>query len=75
MSGDVEIEALKKENVLYVPQRAVITKDGEKIVRVLKGKEINEVKVNTGLRGSDGKVEIISGIEQGEKVVTYLKKD
>lgn len=75
MSGDVTIQTAKKDDVLRIPQRAVITKNGDKIVRVLNGEEITEVKVITGLRGSEGDVEIISGIKEGDKVITYLKKN
>jgi HlyD family secretion protein len=74
MSGDATIQTAKKGDVLHVPQRAVITKNGDKIVRVLDGEEIIETKVITGLRGSEGEIEIISGIKEGDKVITYLKK-
>jgi HlyD family secretion protein len=74
MSADVTIQTDKKENVLHVPYRAIVFKDDKKIVRVLKGKKIEEVEVETGLRGSEGEVEIISGLEEGEKVITYIKK-
>ena len=74
MSADVIIQTDKKENVLYVPYRAIVFKDDKKIVRVLKGKKIEEVEVETGLRGSEGEVEIISGLEEGQEVVTYIKK-
>jgi multidrug efflux pump subunit AcrA (membrane-fusion protein) len=74
MSADVTIQTDKKENVLHVPYRAIVFKDDKKIVRVLKGKKIEEKEVETGLRGSEGEVEIISGLEGGEKVVTYIKK-
>jgi len=74
MSGDVTIQTVKKDDVLHIPQRAVITKNGDKTVRVLNGEEITEVKVITGLRGSEGEIEIISGINEGDKVITYLKK-
>jgi len=74
MSADVTIQTDKKENVLYVPYRAIVFKDDKKIVRVLKGKKIEEVEVETGLRGSEGEVEIISGLEGGEEVITYIKK-
>lgn len=74
MGGDVTIQTSKKENVLYVPQRAVISKNGDKIVRILKDDKIQEVKVVTGLKGSKGDIEIISGLKEGEKVITFLKK-
>jgi len=74
MGGDVTIQVAKKENVLYVPQRAVITKNGDKMVRVLNGEKIEEVKVVTGLKGNKGEVEVISGLNKDEKVITFLKK-
>ena len=74
MSADVTIQTDKKENVLHVPYRAIVFKGDKKIVRVLKGKKIEEVEVETGLRGSEGEVEIISGLEQGQEVITYIKK-
>lgn len=75
MSGDATIQTAKKDDVLHIPQRAVITKNGDKIVRVLNGEEIVETEVITGLRGSEGDVEIISGIKEGDKIITYLKKN
>jgi len=75
MSGDATIQTAKKDDVLHIPQRAVITKNGDKLARVLNGEEITEVKIITGLRGSEGDVEIISGIKEGDKVITYLKKN
>jgi len=75
MSGDATIQTAKKDDVLHIPQRAVITKNGDKLVRVLNGEEITEVKVITGLRGSEGDVEVISGVKEGDKVITYLKKN
>jgi HlyD family secretion protein len=74
MSGDVMIQTAKKEGVLHVPQRAIITRNGDKLTRVLNGEELQETKVITGLRGSDGEIEIISGLDEGEKVITLLKK-
>lgn len=74
MSGDVTIQVAKKENVLSVPQRAVITKNGDKIVRILVDEKIQEVKVVTGIKGSKGEIEIISGLNEGEKIITFLKK-
>lgn len=74
MTANVTIFADKRENVLAVPQRAIIDEDGQKSVRVLRGegrKQIaEEISVTTGLRGSDGNVEILSGLNEGDKVIT-----
>jgi hypothetical protein len=36
-------------------------------------KEIIEKNVEIGLRGDDGVYEVISGVNEGEVVVTYIK--
>ena len=73
MSGDATIQTEKKENVLNVPQRAVISKNGNKFVRVLDSDKIIEQEVITGLRGSKGEVEILSGLSEGEEIITFMK--
>ena len=59
-----------RKDVLFVPQRAVLSKGGQKIVRVVDGESVKEVVVTTGLRGSDGSLEILSGAREGDKVLT-----
>ena len=74
MSADATIETNRRENVISVPYRAIVYKEGKKMVRILEGKEMREVKVETGLKGSEGEIEIVSGINEGDKVVTFIKK-
>ncbi len=70
MTANAIIVGEIRKNVLFVPQRAVLSKDGQKIVRVTDGESIKEVIVATGLRGSDGSLEILSGAREGDKVLT-----
>jgi HlyD family secretion protein len=74
MTADVTIETDKKENVLSVPQRAIIYKEDKRLVRILENKEIKEVEVETGLRGREGEIEIISGLSEEDEVITFIKK-
>ena len=74
MTANIDILADKRENVIAIPQRAVITKNGDTLVRVLKNGLIEEVKVKTGLRGSAGKIEIIAGINEGDEVIIFIKE-
>jgi len=75
MTANIDILTAKKENVIIVPQRAVIAKNGDKIIRILdKSGTIKEVKVETGLRGSDGNIEIISGLNDGDRIVVFVKE-
>lgn len=69
MTANIDILTAKLEGVIIIPQRNVITKNGDKIVEILDSKIIKEVKVKTGLRGSDGNVEIIEGLKEGDKVL------
>lgn len=74
MTADINILARQKKDVLIIPSRAVINKDGDKFVNVLvkdkDGKDmVSEVKVETGLKGSDGQIEIIKGLDIGEKAI------
>lgn len=70
MTANIDILTAKKENVIAIPQRAIITKDGQKLVLIdsENGRQ-EEQKIETGLRGSDGNIEIISGLKAGEKVI------
>ena len=80
MTANIDILTAGKENTLVVPYRAVINKNGDKIVRVINPSagsgqaEFIERKVILGLRGSDGNIEILEGLEEGEKVITFEKK-
>lgn len=73
MSADLTIETNKKENVLFIPYRDIVFKGGKKIVRVSEGKEIKEMEVETGLKGSGGEIEITKGLNEGDKVITFIK--
>ncbi len=74
MTANVIIIANSKENVLVVPQRAVLYKDGKRTVRIpLDDYTFKEVEVKVGLKGSNGMVEILSGLNKGDKVITFIK--
>lgn len=73
MTANVTVKAQERENVLFVPTRAILEKDGQKIVRVLLGEQKQEKTVTTGLKADEGLTEIISGLEEGETVITYIK--
>ena len=70
MYGTVQIDAGPKREVLALPESAVINSGNRQVVLVALGEgrfEPRELK--TGARG-DGFVEALSGVKQGEQVVT-----
>ena len=73
MTANVNILVDRRENVIAVPQRAVVTENGNKTVKILEGETIKETDVKTGLRGSDGNIEILEGVKEGDKVITFIK--
>lgn len=75
MTANIELATNSREGVVAIPFRAVIDKDGKKTVRVVSadGQTFIEKEVVTGLKGSDGKIEIKEGIVAGDSVVTFVK--
>jgi len=74
MTTDVDIITEIRENAIHIPQRAVLTKNGKKIVRVLNSEKIVEVEVKVDIRGGEGEIEILSGLKEGDKVITFIKE-
>lgn len=71
LTSNVVVHVAKKDHVLGIPRRAVITKGGEEFVKIQhQSKPTQEVRVTTGLVGSDGVIEITSGLSEGDVVVT-----
>ena len=76
MTANIIITTAEKSDVLIIPSRAIIEKAYEgKTTRVLKGGEVQERSIATGLRGDGGMVEILSGVVENEEVVTYIKEN
>ncbi|MBU4274765.1 efflux RND transporter periplasmic adaptor subunit [Patescibacteria group bacterium] len=68
MTADVVIKTANKENVLIIPKGAV--KKNDKItVLVYKDGITEEREIQIGLEGNDNKVEVVSGLSEGEEIV------
>ena len=75
MTANAVITTAEKENILLVPSRAIIEKNGDgKFVRILKNKEVKEIPIKTGLYGDAGLVEITSGLREGQEIITYIEE-
>jgi len=73
MTANIVITTDKRENVLQVPARALIERNGQKIIRLLIDGAAQEVPVETGLRGDEGMIEVLSGLQSGDTVITFVK--
>jgi len=70
MTANVSIETLRTANALVVPLRSVLSKDGAKVVFVkADGEDAQERAVELGSTDSEGNVEILSGLEEGEVIL------
>jgi RND family efflux transporter MFP subunit len=72
MSVDVEVLTGRKEEALQVPSSAVMERDGQKFVYVVREGKIVRKDIATGISNWD-RTEILSGISPGDAVVTSLE--
>lgn len=73
MTADLTINTDSRTAVMVVPSRAVIYREDKKYVQVLVNDLLEEKEVSTGLKGDGGLIEIVSGLSEGEEVITYIK--
>ncbi len=73
MTANLDIVTARKDNVIMIPFQALKEKDNRKFVQVLENGGAKNVFVKVGLKG-DVEVEIISGLEEGWEVVTFVEE-
>ena len=77
MTANITVLTKAKNNVLAIPQRAVILRESKAFVKVIldtKKKTFQEQEIKTGMEADGGLVEVISGLKGGEEIVTFIKK-
>ena len=74
MTADVFILADTRENTLNIPRRAVLREGDREYVRVLVETLITERDVKTGFKSSDGRIEILDGLKEGEEIIVYIEE-
>ncbi len=75
MTANMTILTAVKPGVLAIPQRAVLSHDSKKFVRVIddpKKKTYHEVEVTTGLEADGGLTELLSGLDEGQQIVSFI---
>lgn len=74
MTANIDVATASHYNTLYLPSRAITTINGNKSVTILgDDNTTKEIPVTVGLKGSDGKIEIIDGVKENDNVVIELK--
>jgi len=73
MSADIDILLAEKKSVLQIPERALKDVEGKKFVQILENKKASEREVKTGMKGDGGMIEVVSGLREGEQVITSTK--
>ncbi len=69
MTADITVKTAAKENVLLIPESALQKKNDKTVVQISENKEVKEKEIEIGLQGSNGMVEVVSGLAEGEKVI------
>lgn len=75
LTANIDIKTNTKDNVLILPQYAILQNDKGSFVKVLDGDEIKEKPVVLGIQDQEGNVEVISGVTEGEKVLNIGLKN
>ena len=72
MTANIDIVTATKNDVLIIPQRSVIYENGQNFV-LLRSTSTVPIKtlITTGLTGSDGTEEVVSGLKAGDEIVNY----
>lgn len=74
LTANITIATAERQDALSIPQRSIFERNGKKFVHILNAnKKEEEKEVVVGLKGSNGEIEIISGLNEGDKVINYTK--
>ena len=74
MSATTTFSKLLKEHVIRIPQHFLIEKNNKTFVLVKNDNDSEEREVQTGARGNNGMIEIVSGLHEGDQII-YPKEE
>jgi len=69
MTANVSIETFRKAGALVIPLRSISSKNGTNSVFVKGTDEPVERSIGTGMSDSEGNIEVLSGLEEGEEIL------
>lgn len=67
-TANLTVITLVKENILFLPQFAILQNDEGIFVKKIDGTDLVQTAITTGIKGRDGSVEVLSGVSEGDKV-------
>ncbi len=62
------IKTDQRDNVLIIPSRSIRT-NGAKSVNILENNQEKKVEIKLGIKGNDGKVEVVEGLSEGQLII------
>ena len=71
MAVNANIILDSKSDILLVPLNAVQSQNGQLTIRIMRNGQVENIPVETGL-SSDTQTEIISGISEGDEIITNI---
>ena len=69
LTANIDVQTEHKDNVLTLPQYALLQTDAGNFVKILSGSTVTQVPVTLGINDQNGNVEITSGVTVGEQVI------
>ncbi|MEW5805552.1 MAG: efflux RND transporter periplasmic adaptor subunit [Patescibacteria group bacterium] len=69
MTANINLSHLVRENVLTISRKAIVLEEDKEFVNLITEKGIEQREVKTGVRSSNGEVELVSGLSEGDKVL------
>jgi len=73
MTANVTVTTGEAKDTLVIPSRAIKTENSIKTVRVLIGDKPRAKTITVGLKGDEGRVQVLTGLVEGEKVILSEK--
>jgi HlyD family secretion protein len=69
LTANLDIETRHKDDVLILPQYAIVQGDDGAYVEVMEDGVVTHVPVTLGLQDQEGNVEVVSGVTEGQQVL------
>lgn len=69
LTANIDIQTNHKDNVLVLPQYAILQNDQGTFVKVLENNTTKQIPVTLGIQDQNGNVEVLSGVAEDEQVL------